>query len=183
MPSSIPRPRQIDPDHLHQFGLGLGTGHAEYLRSDLVELPETTLLRTFVAKHRAAVPEPLTAVVQQPLLDGGPHAARSALGPQGKLLAAPIEEGVHLLFNDVGRFSDATAEEFRCLQQRQAQLFVPVGANGRDDLVFDPPRAFRIAREEVPHAAHPAKLHGVTLPAPGSRRWPVCAAPVQRPLR
>ena len=86
----------------------VGTGEAERFDAELMELAVASLLRPLVAEHRAAVPQPLRAVVEQVVLDRRAHARRRAFGAQRQAFAVQrVDEGVHLLLDDVGRLADA----------------------------------------------------------------------------
>src|SRR5699024_10284830 len=51
-----------------------------------------------------------------------------ALGPQAQAVTAAILEGVHLLFDDVGHFTDGALEQSGALHDRQADALVAVHA-------------------------------------------------------
>ena len=110
-----------------QFDIHIGTGKAQCFATELVELAITAALRTFVAEHRAEIPQTLRCVVSDIVLNGATAHGACAFRTQSKLFAVHrIGEGIHFLFNDVGGLPHTTGKETRCLKNGRANLAVTV---------------------------------------------------------
>src|SRR5690606_33390254 len=150
------RQAEIVPQSLAEqddLAIRIGTAEAERLRAYLVELAVASLLRPLVAEHRPHVPEPLGAVVEQVVLDRRPDHARRAFGAQRQGLAVErIDEGVHLLLDDVGHFADATHEKARRLDDGRADLLVAVGRHGAGHGLLEPSPPMGLGGQDIVHA-------------------------------
>ena len=103
----------------------IGLRVAQRLGIELMELAIAPLLRPLVPEHRSRGPHPLRALIGQVVLDRRTHDAGSRLGTQRQALAVVVE-GVHLLFDDIGRVADAADEQRRRLDDRHAEIAVTV---------------------------------------------------------
>ncbi len=117
-----------------------------------MELPVAPLLRALVAEHGACVPQPLAAVVQDAVLDPRAHDARGLLRPQRQAVAVAIGEGVHLLLDDVGDFTDGPLEQLGPLEQRCSDLGIAIGAHEGAHVAFEPLPRRGLGRQHVVHA-------------------------------
>src|SRR4051812_15809607 len=71
------------------------SGESKRLHPHLMKLTITAFLRTFVAKHRAHVKQPLSAVIEQIVFDHRAYARSGALRTQRQTLAIElIDKGV-----------------------------------------------------------------------------------------
>ncbi len=124
-----------------------------------MELSITAALRPLVPEHRPHVPEAGRSLVQQAVLDRGPHHARGVLGSHRQRLAVQrVDEAVHLFFDDVGHLSEPAPEQGRRLQDRGANLRVAVALQGPYRLRLErlPERSLR--GQQIVHAAHGGNL-------------------------
>ena len=97
------RERKVD-----DLGVDRGILHPEDLDVELVELPVAPLLGPLVPEHRAdGVELRGRQRLLQIVLDEGTDHARRRLGPERHAIPALVDEGVHLLLNDVGRLPGA----------------------------------------------------------------------------
>ena len=107
--------------HQDDFGVDVRARKAKRFRTKLVKLAIAPTLWTLVAKHGAHVIETFRAFVQHIVFHHCTHYASSCLGSQGVVLAIQaVFKGVHLLFDDVGDFAQATDEQSRGLHDRRA---------------------------------------------------------------
>src|SRR6185312_5337163 len=154
------------------------TGETEGLHVDLVELPVAALLRALVTEHRSRAPQPLHLVVEQSVGETRAHHAGGGFGTQRQALLTAVEEGVHLLLDDVGGVADGALEQFRLLHHRQADLTVTVALQhlAGDALQLLP--AARGLRQYVVHAPYGLDelRHKVEVPSLFTAAWPRCRA-------
>ena len=109
------------------LGVNFRPRRAERLDAYLMELPVAALLRPLVAEDRAEVIElEHPALRQQIMLDDRAHRRRGALRAQREQITAAALEGIHLLGDDIGLFSDPAREQIRCFEDRRANLAVAV---------------------------------------------------------
>ena len=133
--------RFVQPDlakelhqHVQYLGIGQRVVHAGDLGADLVKLAVAPLLGALVAEHGAQVVQLGHRVLGVELvLDEGPHDPGGSLGSQGDGILTLVDEGVHLLLDDVGGVTDGAAEQFGLLHDRHADL-------GETVQFEDPPR-------------------------------------------
>ena len=113
------------PGDLHDLEIDGRVLAAQHFHVDLVELAVPARLGTLVPEGRADGVEPqgLGPAVQL-ALGVGTADPRSELGAQGHALLVAVEEGVHLLLDDVGGFADAPLEEAGLLEDRHVDLLV-----------------------------------------------------------
>ena len=104
-----------------------GVLSAERLDVELHELAVASLLRALVAEHRADAPElrGLRALVHLVLEVGADHRG-GELRTERDAAAALVREGVHFLFDDVGRLADSAAEELRMLEDGEINFLISV---------------------------------------------------------
>ena len=106
--------------HGDHFGIHPGVVGAKHLGVQLVELAQPPLLGPFVPKHRPDGVEALDGPVHiEPMFYIGTNQGGCPLGPHGDTL---VDEGVHLLFDDIRRLADGAGEQLRLLQDRHADL-------------------------------------------------------------
>ena len=114
-------------EHHDLLGVDVGTREAERLDIDLVELPIAAFLRALVAEHRAAGPDPLRALVDQVVLDGGAHDAGRRLRAQRQRLAVQLVlERVHLVLDHIRVLADAAHEQRRRFHDGHAHVPIAV---------------------------------------------------------
>src|SRR5690606_37027078 len=87
---------------------------------------------------------------------------------QGKTLAVPIIEGVHLLLDDVRYLADGAAEQFGVFEERQADLEIAERFHHLAYDLFDVPPCPRRRRKHVVHAPDGVSFHD--LPTLRGRR-------------
>src|SRR6185503_11466137 len=115
-------------------------------------LAVTSLLRPLVAKQRAPVPQPLRALVEQVVLERRAHRGRRALGAQRQLVAVHrVDEGIHLLLHDVGRFAYAADEEFGVLDDGRADVAISVLIEYFARRILEKPPPVRLLRQDIVH--------------------------------
>ena len=149
-----PEPRR----HQDLFGIDVRAGQSEGLDAQLMELPIAPLLRPFVAKHRSQIPEAARLVVQESVLDTGPHAAGRAFGAQGETLAVAVLEGVHLLLDDVRDLADRSPEQLGLLDDGHADLGIAIGLHGLAQQRLDRLPGGGLVRQEVVHPPYRLNL-------------------------
>ncbi|MNN71319.1 hypothetical protein D3C81_1872440 [compost metagenome] len=88
------------------------------------------------------------------MLEHGAHAARSAFRTQGQGFFVAVEEGVHLLVDHVGAFTDAAGEELGELEDRQADFLVAVAIQQHGQGVLQVAPGRRLLRQDVVHATN-----------------------------
>ncbi len=139
--------------HQDELGVHIWTGETQHLGTHLMELAIASFLRALVAEHGADVVQALAAFVQKIVLVDGAHRAGGAFGAQGQLVAIEaVFKGVHLLFDDVGDFAQATHEQGGGLDDGRAHVQIAVAAHQLSHLVFEPFPARRFRRQDVVHA-------------------------------
>ena len=94
----------------NQFGVNVRALQTKDFHTQLIKLPITTFLRTFVAEHRADIPQALLLIVQKTMFDAGAYAARRPFRTQSQAVAVAVLKGVHLFFNHIGHFADRAFE-------------------------------------------------------------------------
>ncbi len=120
-----------------------------------MELPIAALLRLLITEHRPGVPELLhLAAAGHAMLKDRAHTAGSAFRTQGQRLFVAIEEGVHLLVDHVGAFTDAASEEVGELQDRQANLAIAVAVEQLREGAFQITPGRGLRRQDVVHATN-----------------------------
>ncbi len=98
-------------EHVDHLGVAPWPRIAEDLGAELVKLPVPSALGTLRAKHRPRVPPArhrLTGL--HPVLDVGARGSRGPLRAKGQSFVV-VFEGVHLLFDHLGRLTDGPHEE------------------------------------------------------------------------
>jgi hypothetical protein len=73
--------------------------------------------------------------------------------PSGRSVEA-VDEGVHLLLDDVGHFADGALEERRRLDDGQADRPVAVALQPRTDGLLEQFPEFGLVGQDVVHPAH-----------------------------
>ena len=94
----------------NQFSIDIWSLQTKHFHAKLVELTVAAFLRTFVAEHRADIPQALLLIVQETMFDAGAYATRRPLRTQGQAVAVAVLKGIHLFFNHVGYFADRAFE-------------------------------------------------------------------------
>ncbi len=175
-----PEPLQQPPDHVDRFRFDQRFLAAEHLDADLVELALASLLRPFVAKHRADVVQPLGVarrnLAMPGMLDERAHDGCGVLGPQADRFLALLER-VHLLADDVRGGPDRTGEQLGRFEQRRADLPKAVAGEPFPRGGLEELPAPDLLGKDVVHAAKNliTALHGGRLNIPAYR------GPAQRP--
>ena len=147
------------------LGVDVGSGEAQRLDVELVELAVAALLRPLVAEHRARRPHPLRPFVGEVVLDRGADDAGGRLRTQRQALAVQLVlERVHLVLDDVGHRADAAHEQRRRLDDRHAKVAVAVLAKHVADRVLENFPERGLVGQHVVHAADglQGRGHGVT---------------------
>ena len=92
--------------------------------TELVELAETPFLGTLVSEKGSNVEsfERRWIVDPDTVLDESPDDACSSFRPHRDMSAFFVEEVVHLLFDDIGRFADTALEKGDLFQNRRSEL-------------------------------------------------------------
>ena len=85
--------------HHHQLDVDVRIGKAQRFHAELVVLAVASLLRPLVAEHRAAVPQPLRALVEQVVLERRAHRGRRAFGAQRQLSPFSASTKVYISFS------------------------------------------------------------------------------------
>ena len=114
--------------HDDQFGIDIGTGKAEGLDADLIELTVASFLRPLMTEHLPHVIQALRMLCRQLVLDDRAHATRCSFGTQGQCLAVEtVGKGVHFLLDDVSDFADGALEKRRRFNNGQTDRAIAVG--------------------------------------------------------
>ena len=115
-PYVAPRPssRHSARAHQDQLGIDVRPGEAERLDVELVELPVAALLRPLVAEHRArcttgACGRCTAGCARSPRA----RCRRCLPGAASAVAVQSVDEGVHLLLDDVGHLADGRARTAR----------------------------------------------------------------------
>ena len=91
-----------------------------------MKLAQAALLRAFMAKHRAGVPQPLGLIVQQAVLRAGAHTASGSLWAQTETVAIAVRKAVHFFFDNIGDFSNRTFKQLSLLKYRETNFAIAV---------------------------------------------------------
>ena len=120
--------------HLDELGVDGRVLFAEDLDVDLVELAVAALLGLVVAEHGPHVVEAQGRGLEvQPVLDDGPGDGRRVFGAEGDGPAPLVDEGVHLLDDDIRGRAGPSFEELGVLDDRGPELAVAVELEGPPD--------------------------------------------------
>ena len=142
------------PRHHQQLDIDVGVRVPERFRPERMVLAVASLLGPLVPEQRAAVPQPLRPLVEQVVLQRRAHGWRRAFRAQGELLAVHrVDEGVHLLLDDVGRLAYPAHEELRPLDDGRADLAVAVLLEHRARGFLEKAPAVRLVRQDIVHPA------------------------------
>ena len=96
---------------------------AQHLGSQLVELPEASLLRPFPPEHGPQVVDlPDLRVPMDLVFQIGPNHRRRPLGTQGERAAVTVVEGVHFLGDDIGIFAHSPGKQLGAFEDRGADF-------------------------------------------------------------
>ncbi len=140
--------------HREMLGVDVRSGKTERLHSDLVELPVAALLRTLVAEHRSPVPQSLRSPVEQAVFDHRAHASGRGLGAQREALAVElVDEGIHLLLDDIGGRADRAHEQLGLFHDRGADGTVAIGTQPVTHRVLEKLPQVGFLRQDVVHPA------------------------------
>ena len=121
--------------HQDQFGIGARIIGTEDLDIDLMELTVAPLLRPLPPEHGTDGEELRHRFGgMEGVFQIGADDRRRGLRTERQGFLAPVEEGIHLFFDDVGGFTDPAAEKFGLLQEGNADLAEPEGAKNLDGL-------------------------------------------------
>src|SRR5262249_6670898 len=128
---------------------------AQRLHVELVELTVAPGLRSLVTEHGAQRVQPdRLGQDMEAVLDVGAKQGGGRLRPQGDRLSAAVRKGIHLLLDDVGALADPAREQLRSLEQREADLLVPVGLEGAAGRGLHTLPLHRLAGQDIPYATH-----------------------------
>ena len=123
----------------HQLGIDLWPRETECLGTQLVKLPIASTLGPLMPKHRPHVIKALSAVISQVVLDSCTHHARRVFRAKRELLTVEaVFKGVHLLFNNVSRFTRAAHKQRSRLQNGRAYVSIGIAPHQGTHLVFEP---------------------------------------------
>ena len=105
-----------------------------------------------MTKHRPCVPEPARPVIEQVVLDHRPHDTGGVLRPQGQMFTIKrVFEGVHLLLDDIGDFTDAALEKRSRLDDRRANLPIAITASPSGHRMLESLPALHLLGQEIVH--------------------------------
>ena len=147
----VPEPEGFDHRcrHGYRLGIGLGGGRADYLGTELEELPVSAGLRPFV-------PEALAEVEH---LDGfgvTPHTVHERPYDRGRHLRTEGDIPVSLVFEVVELLHDPGAgpedEEFRILEDRGLDLPEPESMSYSSENILVGPSLLKLVRQEIPRS-------------------------------
>ena len=111
-----------------QLHVGLRLGCSDDLGIELVELAEAALLRALVAKGRAVGRDLERRILLPTFAEISAADAGGELGAKRDRFPAAILERIHLLRDDVGRFTDRPGEYGSLLDRRDFDAPEPVQA-------------------------------------------------------
>ena len=147
-------------DDLH---IRLGTGHAHQLRPDLVELAEAAFLRALIAEHRPRIEQLERQMLVEAARDQRAGYPGGVLRPQRDLLPAPVDEGVHLLRDNVRVLPDRPFEHFGELEDRCLDLAEAIAGRHCERCVDDMAVAAGRLRKQIVGASDGLQTgHGVS---------------------
>ena len=150
------------PGQLDDFGIHRRVGVANDLDAKLMVLAEPAGLGAFVAENRTEIvhADGLGQVVHPVLQVGAAH-RRGAFGTQRQVVAPPVLEGVHLLFNDVGAFPDGADEQPGILEGRTVDASIAKALSNLGGLGLDVAPILLLLGQQVGGAPGGAELgHG-----------------------
>ena len=115
------------PGHIDDLGVESWITVAQCFDTELVMLPESSRLRSLLPEDVGKVEKPhrLGKVMHTVFYIGSTDWC-CAFGSQGYIVAALIFKGVHLLFDDIGLFTDAAGKELCILKGRGIYTFIAV---------------------------------------------------------
>ena len=123
-----------------------------------MELTLAARLGALIAEHRARIPELLSALAEQTMLDGRSHHRRRALRSQRAGALPAIEKAVHLLADDIGGLTDTPTEQIRAFQQRCSNLTEAGTLKTASSHSFHRLPALQGGRKQVNHASQALQL-------------------------
>ena len=94
------------------------------------------------------------------VLNKGSHHRCGPFRAQGHRGATLITEGIHLLLNDIGCFSDRTAEKVGFLYCRYPDLTVAEGAENLPGLLLKMLPGLNVSGQNVVHPFNASNAHG-----------------------
>src|SRR5512136_1190119 len=112
--------------HDDDFSIDHGVIHSKHLRIDLIKLPIATLLWSFIAEHRTNAVEFCYRIksVELMLKIGTSHGG-GGFRTEGQRVSTSICEGIHLLFDNVSRFTNPPGKKFCPFHDRYSDFGKP----------------------------------------------------------
>ncbi len=119
-----------------------------------MELPQATLLRPFVTKHRPRVEPFQWKLVLQATRHHCPRHAGGSFRAQGQAVATFVLERVHLLGNHVRGFTQGALKHFGKLEHWRFGGFIAVVAGNISRLLDDVQMRAGIVTKQIARSAH-----------------------------
>ena len=115
------------PCHINDLGIEGGVIITNSLTAELIVLPVSPRLRSFVSKNRSDIVQlyRLWQVVHA-VLQVGPAHRGSALRSQGYFIPSFVSEGIHLLLDNVSFLSNATGKKLGIFKGGGINTFITV---------------------------------------------------------
>ncbi len=159
-------------EHPENLGVSRGRGDSDELDADLAELAVPARLRLLVAKLGTRVPEAdRPRNVLHSALDERPDHSGGVLGAKRQRAALAVRERVHLLVDDVRRLSHRAGEELRRLEDRRADLSIPVRAEDAARGGLDGGELLALGGKEVVRALRRLHARRHRAQAPSTRKY------------
>ena len=96
----------------------------------------------------------------QTVLQIEPHDSGGEFRTQGERVLALVQKGVHLFFDNIGRFADAADEQLGWLKNRRIDLFISVEPGDFVYLFFDDSPIRLFIRQHIPRPCDGFIFHG-----------------------
>ncbi len=88
-----------------------------------------------------------------------PHHRRCPFRPQGQRIIAAIVKGIHLLFDDIGRFADGAFKEFGFFHDGNADFGKTVGLEDPARCLFHKLPGLNFAWQDIVHTFNACDAH------------------------
>ena len=152
--------QQLQHFRIARRRLAARAGRPNDLRTDLVELAISPLLRTLPPKLRTDVVELVQPAIPKFVLDVGAHHAGGVFRAKSKRLAfltlrpSAVFPGIHLLRDHVGFLAHTTSKKFGRLENRRAYLVKIVSAENVTHRRLDKVPQRRLRRQKIARSSY-----------------------------
>src|SRR6056300_1201149 len=117
--------------HDNDFRINIRAVHTKCFSTYLMELAIAAFLGTLMTEHWAGIPKALNLIIKKAVLFSCTNAAGCPFRAQRQTITVTIFEGVHLLLNDIGYFTNGAFKQFGLLYDRSTDLSIPISLQDR----------------------------------------------------